>query len=65
MLISKNLEVWCFFSSRLDRFKITCTSIRKLHSKPLFYSKFYFLHFEPQNCEVIENSFKAHLTLVH
>ena len=39
LLISENLEVWCF-SSRLDGFEITCTSIRKkLHTKPLFSSK--------------------------
>ena len=36
LLISENLEVGCF-SSRLDGFEITCTSIRKKTArKPLF-----------------------------
>ena len=51
----------CYFSSRLDGFEITCTSIRKKTAlKTLIYFKnLIFCIFEPKNCEVIENSSKA------
>ena len=48
-----------FFSSQLDRFEITCTSIRK---KPCPQNPYLiFCIFEPKNCEVIEKSSKAPL----
>ena len=62
MFISKNLKV--FFSRRLDRFEITCTSIRKkLYSNPYFFQNFVFCIFEPINYKVIENSCNAPLNL--
>ena len=58
--ISKNSGVWCFFFklARWVRNHLYLNS-KKLPSKPLFSSKFDFCIFEPKNCEVIENSFKA------
>ena len=52
-----------FFSSRLAGFEITCTSIRKkCPQNPFILHKFDFCTFEPEYCEVIENSFKAPFT---
>ena len=52
----------CVFSSGLDGFEITCTSIRKKCTQnPYFLHKFDFCIFEPKNCDVINNSSKAPL----
>ena len=51
------------FSSRLDGFEIMCSLIRKTCTRnPYFLQKIDFCIFEPKNCEVIENSFKAPLS---
>ena len=49
LLISENLEVWCF-SSRLDGFEITCTSIRKktAHKTLIFFKNLIFAFLNPK-----------------
>ena len=41
----QNSRCLVFFLSRLEGFEITCTSSRKMHSKPLFKKKMIFAFF--------------------